>query len=127
MHELSVTTHLLELALKHAHTAHATRITDLHIVAGQLSSMIDESVQMYWEIVSQGTIAQESKLHFRRIPAEMLCSGCNHRYRLDESDLGCPACGSSQVRIVAGDEFYLDSIEIEGAEDTQDERIKDAP
>ena len=72
MHELSVTAHLLELAIEHAQGVQAARITDLNLVVGQLSSMIDDSVQFYWEIVSENTIAAGSKLHFRRIPAELL-------------------------------------------------------
>jgi len=115
------------LALKHAQSAHASRITDLHIVVGQLSSMIDESVQAYWEIVSEGTIAQKSTLHFRRIPAEMECANCNLRYRLNDSDLSCPVCGSQQVCIASGDEFYLESIEVDGVEDQQGERLEETP
>lgn len=114
MHELSVTTHLLDLALDHAGTA--TRITDLHLVIGQLSSIIDDSVQTYWEIISENTIAAGSKLHFRRVPAELLCEPCNLRFPFNMDDFMCPQCGNLSVKIVAGEEFYLDSIEIECAE-----------
>jgi hydrogenase nickel incorporation protein HypA/HybF len=67
MHELSVTQSILEIALRHSHEGH--RITDLYLVIGQLSSMIDESVQFYWNIISEGTGAQGAMLHFRRVPA----------------------------------------------------------
>ena len=37
MHELTITESLLEIALRHAREAGATKITDLYLVIGQLS------------------------------------------------------------------------------------------
>ncbi len=57
MHELAVTESILEIALRHSGEAGAQRITDLHLVIGELSTIIDESVQFYWDFVSEGTPA----------------------------------------------------------------------
>ena len=113
MHELSVTQNLLQLALDHAGNQ---RVTDLYIVIGQLSSFIDNSVQFYWDLITEGTPAANSKLHFRRIPAEMQCNACQHTYTLSEDQFVCPQCASTQVRLMSGDEFYLESIEVVPAE-----------
>lgn len=115
MHELMVTESLLEIALRHARQAEANRITDLFLVIGELSSVIDDSVQFYWDIVSEGTLASGAALHFRRIPAEMACQECAETYD-PKHDLTCPACGSTNVRIVAGQEFYLEAIEVSSDE-----------
>ncbi len=120
MHEFSVTANLLDLAVKRAQEANAQRITDLYLVIGQLSSIIDDSVQFYWNIVSENTIAAGSLLHFRRIPAEALCLKCGRRYLLKEDNFACPDCGSEQIRIVAGDEFYLESMDVESEEVTEE-------
>jgi len=79
MHELAITQSILEIAVRHAEAAHARQITELHIVIGALSSMIDDSVQFYWDIVSQNTVAEGANLNFHRIPAEMLCSNCSQK------------------------------------------------
>lgn len=113
MHELSVTENLLDLALRHAAAKGAAHITDLHLVIGQLSSIVDDSVQFYWDIVSEGTLAEGARLHFERIPAEMHCQDCQQRFALNQDDFGCPACGSLRIKVSKGDEFYLESIEIE--------------
>jgi len=117
MHELSVTTNLLNLALRHAGEAHARRITGLHLVVGQLSSMVDDSVAFYWDIISQDTIAQGARLDFRRIPALFRCGGCGLEYEMPAETFACPACGSETVCAVAGDEFYLESIDVEAEDD----------
>jgi hydrogenase nickel incorporation protein HypA/HybF len=113
MHELAVTESILEIALRHAQRAGATRIADIHLVIGQLSSIVDESVSFYWDIISKGTIAEEAQLHFKRIEAQMECLQCNHRYNPTEGDLICPLCGSLKVKVVAGEEFSLEAIEVE--------------
>lgn len=115
MHELMVTESLLEIALRHAREADAGRITDLYLVVGELSSIIDDSVQFYWDFVSEGTPAEGATLHFRRIPAEMVCQECAEAYD-PRDNLTCPACGSANVRIVSGQEFYLEAIEVNADE-----------
>ena len=76
MHELPITQNILKIALKYASQSGATRITDLYLVIGQLSSVIDESIQFYWPIISENTIAQDAILHFKRIPARLECIQC---------------------------------------------------
>lgn len=108
MHELSVTESILEIALRHGGEQ---RITDLYLVIGELSTLIDESVQFYWDIISEGTPAAGATLHFRRVPAQLTCQTCGHSYSPREA-LPCPACGSEDIRVVAGEEFYLEAIDV---------------
>ena len=113
MHELSVTESVLEIACKHAKKAMATRVTDVFLVIGRLSSIVDDSVSFYWDVISKDTICEDSKLHFRRIPAELVCLECGEQYVLETDLAPCPKCGSARIRVVSGDEFNLESIEIE--------------
>ena len=114
MHELPVTESILEIALKHAQKAGATRITALHLVIGQMASIVDDSVQFYWDFVSKDTLAEGAQLTFRRIPTEFQCQDCQKRYAPDGAVLACPQCGSTRIKIVAGEEFFLEAIDVEG-------------
>jgi hydrogenase nickel incorporation protein HypA/HybF len=118
MHEMVITESVLKTALEHAGSAGASRITDIHLVVGQLSTFVDDSIQFYWDIISQGTLAEGAQLHFRRVPAELLCLECEAHYTLPGDDLACPECGGTQVRIVAGDELNLEAIDVETDGDT---------
>ena len=117
MHELAVTESILEIATRYGREADAARVTDLYLVIGELSTIVDESVQFYWDIVSEGTAAAGARLHFRRVPAELTCQTCGHSYSPRET-LPCPACGSEDVRVVAGEEFYLEAIDVASAGET---------
>lgn len=95
MHELAITESILKIALQHAEIAGASRVTDLHVVMGELSSIVDDSVQFYRDAISQSTIAENALLHFRRIPAVFICRDCDKQYKPWEDSFGCPICGSS--------------------------------
>ena len=113
MHELAVTQSLLEITLRHAQNANARQVDNLYLVIGQLSSIIDDFVQFYWDIVAKDTIAEGSRLNFRRIDTQMECHDCQQIYTPGDHQFDCPNCGSSQVRILAGEEFYLEAIDVQ--------------
>ena len=113
MHELSITESLLEISLRHGQEAGATRITDLYLVIGQLSSIVDDSVQFYWDLIAKDTLAEGACLHFERIRTELLCHDCGQQYHPTRDELACPACGSIRLKVIAGEEFFLKAIDIE--------------
>jgi len=113
MHELSVTESILEIALRHGEQAKAKKITDLYLVIGQLSSLVDDSIQFYWDFIAKDTPAEGARLHFERHPAELRCLACGEQYPLADDEFTCPACHSAQVKVIKGEEFFLDAINVE--------------
>lgn len=113
MHELGVTEQLLEITLRHANKAGASSVSSIYLVIGNLSSIVDDSVQFYWDMIAKDTIAEKAKLHFKRIPAKLLCLDCSHEYQPSAEDLSCPNCHGTHIKIINGDEFYVEAIDIE--------------
>jgi hydrogenase nickel incorporation protein HypA/HybF len=112
MHELAVTESILEIATQTAKEHAATKVTDIYLRLGQLSSIVDESVQFYWDVISQGTLAEGAQLHFTHVPARLRCKDCGTEFELTEELTPCPACQSITLEIIQGEEFQVDSIEI---------------
>jgi len=113
MHELTVTESILEIALRHAREQNARRITGLYLVIGEWSSVVDDSVQFYWDIISEGTIAKGATLHFRRVMAELVCQDCGQEYRPTSENMACPKCGGTNVKLKSGEEFFLEAIDVD--------------
>jgi len=113
MHELSVTENILEIVLRHAEQADAQQVKNIYLVIGQLASIVDDSVQFYWDIIAKDTIAEQAKLCFRRIPAKFECQSCGHCFQPLDGELLCSRCGSADIRVVAGEEFYIEAIDVE--------------
>ena len=113
MHELSVTESVLEICNRYALQAEATKVTDIYLVIGRLLSIVDDSIQFYWDMISENTIAQGAKLHFKRVPVEIVCTACGHSYHPTSRELLCPKCASTRIKVKSGEEFYLEAIEVE--------------
>jgi hydrogenase nickel incorporation protein HypA/HybF len=111
MHELPATEAMLALALD---AAHGRRVLAIDLTVGEMSSIVDDSVQFYFDLLSRGTVAQGAALRFRRVPGQGICLDCGHRFGarppLPEA---CPACGGTLLRVSGGQEFSLDSLEVD--------------
>jgi hydrogenase nickel incorporation protein HypA/HybF len=112
MHELAVTQSILDIACNHAEKAKAKSVDSIFLVIGQLSSIVDDSVQFYWDIITKDTICEHSKLNFKRIPAKLLCFDCNKEYLIESELIPCPICNGINIKVVSGEEFFLESIDI---------------
>ena len=113
MHELAVTENILKTSLEYAEKEQAKKVTDVFLVIGKLSSFVDDSIQFYWDFISKDTICHKAILHFERIPAKLKCNDCQNEFQLGGDLTPCPRCGSAKLNILTGDEFRIDSIQIE--------------
>jgi hydrogenase nickel incorporation protein HypA/HybF len=113
MHELSITQNILSIALDKANAAHASKVSKVNIVIGELSGITSDSVQLYFDLLSKDTLAAEATLSFRQPPTQLVCHNCATSFTVLNGNLTCPNCQQPNTEIVSGREFYVDSIEVE--------------
>ncbi len=131
MHEMPVTQAMLNMALQHAD---GQRIADIYLQVGKMSAIVPESVEVFFDYLSEGTLAEGATLHFERVPIEMSCLDCGQQADLsqwaDESPQsimmkalhrGCE-CGSKKLRVTGGVGFEMTSLNVESAS-SEHERI----
>lgn len=119
MHELPATQGMLDVALEAAAEVGATRVREIHLVVGQLTSIVDDSVQFYFDILARGTIADGAQLVFVREPANLKCHGCGHRADvLPPLSPTCPECGALELEVTGGQAFRVDSLEVDSPQTT---------
>lgn len=113
MHELSVTEGILNTALDEARKCGASRIIRIDLIMGELSGVVPECVQEYFDLLSEETAAYGARLHFTSLPAMLRCRECGSESRMEHMRLRCPVCFGEKVDIIQGKEFYLESMEVE--------------
>ncbi len=104
---------MVELALDEGKKAGARKIGKISLVIGEMSGVVDESVEFYFGFLSKDTIAEGAALEFKRVPMTAKCRNCRHEFTPNEFDWTCPKCKGSNLEIIAGDELRIESIEVE--------------
>ncbi len=113
MHEYAVTRSIIDIVIEEAQKVNAEKILEIKLAIGDLSTILDDSVQMYFDIISEGTKAQGARLVFNRIPAQFHCTKCERLFIKPRCGFECPDCGSLGKPTEKGKEFFIESIEIE--------------
>lgn len=112
MHEYSITQSLLSLALEKADEAEASKITRINLVIGELSGIVAECVQFYFDFISKDTIAAGADLSFNKTPTKLRCHNCQAVFAPRNHDWSCPECHEAGIEIISGRECYMESIEV---------------
>ena len=113
MRELQVTQSILAKALLQAGESNAKRIKTVHLSLGEIAELDQNSIQRHWDEISKGTPAEQAQLHFRLINAKVQCMACFMEYHPKDGEIHCPYCGSYGAKILSGEEFYIESIELD--------------
>jgi len=110
MRELAAIQSILTKALQ---KANARRIKILHLALGEIFELDQKSIREHWNELSRGAAAEQAQLHFRLIQAELQCMACFKKYHPVNGEIHCPYCGSYGAKVLSGEEFYLESIELD--------------
>jgi hydrogenase nickel incorporation protein HypA/HybF len=115
MHELAVTQGILDVVREAAAREGGGRVTSIDLVVGELASIVDDSVQFYWDIIAEGTVAEGARLRFRRVPMQFECLGCHALFEPPpgREHFHCTSCGSNSVRVAGGDDLRIEAFELE--------------
>lgn len=113
MHELSIVESLLTVVLENAEKARAARVLTIRVVVGDLSGVVDDYMSLYFNFLSEKTIAAGARIEFTHRPARLRCRACNAVFSPEKLDFHCPDCDGQQVDVIGGRELYVDSLEVE--------------
>ena len=112
MHEASAAEALVKMASEEA-TAHgAARVTRINLVVGETTGYMRESLEFYIAASAKGTVAEGADLDIRYVKPLLRCPSCGLEFARARFTFDCPNCGAQGVMTKAGNEFFVDSIEI---------------
>ncbi len=114
MHELSIVRHLVTVATEAAQRSQAVRVTSVRLRVGALSCVQREALEFCYEMVTEGTMLEGSRLTIVEVSVEVYCPACSVQSRLvSVQRFRCPRCDQPTADIRCGKELELESIEIE--------------
>lgn len=113
MHELSITEHILEDCLKEAKRLKASKIRVIRLCIGQLKGIVPDCIQIYLDMLSEGTPAEGARIEAEFLPVKVRCRECRREGQISPHHLECPHCGSLALELLSGREFYIKSMEVD--------------
>jgi hydrogenase nickel incorporation protein HypA/HybF len=113
MHELSIAYNLVEIAETAAREAGAEHVDVIHLKLGMFAGVVKEALYFGYDLATEGTLLQGSRLEIEDIPLVVYCPACDRESELPSIQLfECPNCGSLTANIRHGRELELTSMEI---------------
>lgn len=122
MHELSISSAIVDTALRHAV---GREVTVVSVRAGAMRQVVPESLRFYFEIVARDTACARARLELEVVPAWLRCVACEREWDpAPEPRRGhlapgpalpsfrCPDCGLGGADVINGDELEVESIEV---------------
>ena len=112
MHELSISTAIVDTALRYAD---GQRVGVVSLRLGTLRQVVPSSLSFYFEIASRDTLCEGARLDLELIDAAMSCGSCGREW--DPAPplprFRCPQCGAAGGEVLRGNELEVESIEVE--------------
>ena len=114
MHELSIATHLVDVATEALENAGETQpVTVVKIRVGALAGVVIEALEFAWDIATDDTRCAGARLEIERVPTAVRCAACHADTTVHGPLLFiCAQCGQPAIDIVAGRELDLVALEV---------------
>lgn len=113
MHELALAKGIIEIVRSEAKKQHFTKVEEITLRVGEYSGIIPECLEEFFPIAAAGTPAEKAVLVFLKVPARFACRTCGYTGAVDRSKACCPECGSEELRMTEGREFFVESMRVE--------------
>jgi hydrogenase nickel incorporation protein HypA/HybF len=110
MHELSVSSAIVDTAVKHAAGRKVSVVT---VRIGHLRQVVPDSLAFYFDLVTRRTVCEGAQLQQVLVPAVLRCRDCAREWDPEDALFRCVCGGVGEV--VSGDELEVESIEVEEA------------
>ena len=110
MHELSLSSAIVNTAVKHAG---GQRVTVVSLRVGRLRQVVPDTLEFYFDFVARDTLCEGARLEQEVVDVHLRCNPCATEWAIEIPAFRCPTCGGSDVEIASGNEFEVEFIEIE--------------
>jgi len=111
MHEVSIMTEAVRVAVEAAKESGAARVTGLKLRVGTLSSAVPEAMRFAWETVCRDTIAEGATLEIETVTAACWCATCRAEFPCADFFYECPGCHNPSFELRRGRELEIASVE----------------
>jgi hydrogenase nickel incorporation protein HypA/HybF len=114
MHELSIAMSIVEMAEEESSQRGGARVSAVHLRLGALAGVVKAALLSSYEMASEGTLLQGSRLVIEELPVVAHCPTCLAPRTLHSPQwFICPECKNPLSEIVQGRELQVFALELQ--------------
>ncbi|WP_455369475.1 hydrogenase maturation nickel metallochaperone HypA/HybF [[Eubacterium] cellulosolvens] len=121
MHELSMASNLIDIAINEAKKRNSNSVIEVNLVVGKFSMLGLEQLCYCYDLLIKDTILEGSKLNVEYENGKIHCDNCKYEgpiqlreepeYHIIFPTLVCPKCGNS-AEMISGRDCYIKSMRV---------------
>ena len=112
MHEMSIALSMIEQITQTAENHGGGRVEIVHLKIGVLSGVDSEALRFAYEMASEGTQLEGSRLEIESVPLLVYCPQCASTHEPGILEVFCPRCVTPAQEILQGKELEVRALEI---------------
>lgn len=113
MHEFSLAQSLVEQVTELVAREGAKRVIRVEVSIGAMSGVMKEPFEFCFPEAAKKTCLEGCELVVIEVPLTVLCADCGAQSTADTFDIHCAVCKCRNVKITAGKDFLLNSVEVD--------------
>lgn len=113
MHELGLTQSIIGLVEREKKNHGFDRAVEIRLGIGEYSGIMAECLMDFFPTAAKGTACEGAELVIVPLEGSFRCPECGYEGKVRRSEACCPVCGSTAIRMIAGREFYVESLKVE--------------
>jgi len=113
MHEVAIAEEIRDIVLKKLDKHKAKKVCGIKLVIGELTTIVPDALLFALEVVSEKTPMKGAKIHIKTIKTKAKCAKCKKEFEVADFNYTCPKCRNQDVKVTAGREMIIQTIEME--------------
>jgi hydrogenase nickel incorporation protein HypA/HybF len=112
MHELSIALSMIEEIEEQTEKHGGGVVEAVYVRIGVLSGVDPQALRFAYEMASEGTVLEGSRLEIESVRLVVFCPGCAMTHRPDPQHILCPRCLTPEQEILEGRELEVKALEL---------------
>ncbi|MDX2249471.1 MAG: hydrogenase maturation nickel metallochaperone HypA [Bacteroidia bacterium] len=110
MHELSIISHIVEIATTEAQKVGMNRVEAIELEIGELAGIEFSALDFAWEVGVSQSVLENAECLIHRVAGKAKCGHCGKVFDMQVLFDPCPECGSYENTVIKGKELVIKTL-----------------
>lgn len=114
MHESAMIDSFVEIIEKQVQEYKVKKVTKIKLKVGKLTCLCPGTLKSCFDVVAEEKdLLKDAVLEVEEVPLKAQCDQCQQVFLIENNKFFCPFCQDHHIKIVAGRELFIESVEVE--------------